>query len=99
MISLSSSSDATMGGASMVTGISSPIGEPPGVAAWVFEEEAITGKKGREKEEKREGKGRKKRMERKEKDYRELFCVFSELGEENNGGEIEEHTSELQSRP
>ena len=85
-MSLSASSDATRGGATVVAGFSSSMGEPPGVSAWALEEEVMTGNKGREKEEKREGKGRKKRMERKEKDYRELFCVFSELGEENNGG-------------
>jgi hypothetical protein len=39
------------------------MGEPPRVLVRVLEEEAITGKKGREEEEKREGKGRKKERE------------------------------------
>jgi hypothetical protein len=49
------------------------MGETPWVSTWALEEEAMTGRKEREKDENREGKGRKKRMEKKEKSYRGFF--------------------------
>jgi hypothetical protein len=53
--------------------------------AGVLEEEAITGKKGREEEEKRGGKRRKKRIERSCRGF--FFWVLYELGRKDNGGE------------
>ena len=65
---LSVSSDATRGVTIVGAGFSSSIGEPPEVVAWVLEEEAMTGSKGREKRRKKRRKRKKKENRKKEEE-------------------------------